>query len=554
MTLQIYHGSALTNVIVHDHCQISQHHIVMTLFCLLNYMLITSKPGCIKNQIMLSLIKIQRGISMNSINQFWNWWTKPSSKDEELTQREYTIRAVLFFLTFTCLVYLLFTLVGWLANIFNLAGFITTLVVSVAIGILDFLTFRGTWKLVNYLLPGLFWLVALACSILYGYSCEVALVHILAGVLSMILIDKWIAWLLYALGVSAYTFIGWIIAAGFPKDKLVSVFGFTLASFSIMLLVRFIRRQLEGNLESIHTLSVNLQREMSAHKQAEVEKQQLAEAYRFTLHNMEYNLFRLKKNLKGEIVYALNEGRIPQKAGRTTGVVFGKTLIDFAGEPEAQKNIPYYARAFRGETVIYDTEINGKTYSVILTPIEVDGKVNEVVGRSYDITGVKQIEEEKIYLSTHDPLTGLFNRPFFDAQMERLQYSQNYPISVLMADIDILKTINEQLGRSAGDELLRRTAQVLREAFRREDLISRIGGDEFAVLLSGSGESVCHLVMTRLKTSLAKYNLEHRDLPLELSVGIATGEEGESILKVFNLANQRMTEEQAAKRKLRSTS
>ena len=83
----------------------------------------------------------------------------------------------------------------------------------------------------------------------------------------------------------------------------------------------------------------------------------------------------------------------------------------------------------------------------------------------------------------HDPMTGLFNRAYFVEELKRLEPSRMYPITILMADLEGLKAINFQHGMAAGDELIRQAANLLRAAFRAEDLVARIGGDEFMAIM-----------------------------------------------------------------------
>ena len=108
---------------------------------------------------------------------------------------------------------------------------------------------------------------------------------------------------------------------------------------------------------------------------------------------------------------------------------------------------------------------------------------SKVIVSVVDITQQKRAEDRLRFLSTHDVLTGLYNRAFFEEETTRMERGRHYPISVLMVDVDHLKITNDRRGHAAGDSLLRRAAAVLRAAFRTEDVVARIGGDEFAVLL-----------------------------------------------------------------------
>jgi diguanylate cyclase (GGDEF)-like protein/PAS domain S-box-containing protein len=160
-----------------------------------------------------------------------------------------------------------------------------------------------------------------------------------------------------------------------------------------------------------------------------------------------------------------------------------------------------------------------------------------------DITERKRMEEKLLYLSTHDVLTGLYNRTHFDEEMAKLERGRQFPLSILMVDVDELKTVNDKQGHAAGDELLRRTAQVLGAAVRVEDVVARIGGDEFAALLIGADVSAAEKCLMRVKKSLEIHNSNYNGLSLSLSLGIATGSKGCLLTKVMQEADAYMYQE-----------
>jgi diguanylate cyclase len=123
---------------------------------------------------------------------------------------------------------------------------------------------------------------------------------------------------------------------------------------------------------------------------------------------------------------------------------------------------------------------------------------------------LKQIE----YLNFHDDLTGLYNRRFFEEELRRLDIPRNLPISIIMADINGLKLINDSFGHLVGDEMLQKTASCLKEVCREDEIIARLGGDEFVVILPKCNESQAELVISRIKDSLKKESI----YKLELSV------------------------------------
>lgn len=178
---------------------------------------------------------------------------------------------------------------------------------------------------------------------------------------------------------------------------------------------------------------------------------------------------------------------------------------------------------------------------------DVEGNPEAVVTTCEDITAQKEMEERLRYMSTHDGLTGLYNRAFFDEELSRLAKGRRFPASVLVADVDGLKTVNDIEGHAAGDELLREAALVLLRAFRAEDVVSRVGGDEFAALLPATDEEVAREIMERVRTSLDEHNRAGGGRGISLSLGAATAANGDELAKALILADGRMYQEKLQK-------
>lgn len=148
-------------------------------------------------------------------------------------------------------------------------------------------------------------------------------------------------------------------------------------------------------------------------------------------------------------------------------------------------------------------------------------------GIDIDITKIKENEEKIIYLSYRDQLTGLYNRRFFEEEMKRLDTKRNYPISVIMIDVNGLKLMNDAFGHEAGDELIKTLANTMREVFRADDIISRVGGDEFVVLLPSTSEADAEKLSKRFLSKLKEKKV--RNLDVSASIGYSTKED-ESML------------------------
>ena len=159
-----------------------------------------------------------------------------------------------------------------------------------------------------------------------------------------------------------------------------------------------------------------------------------------------------------------------------------------------------------------------------------------------DITDSKQKSEEIEYLSYHDPMTDLYNRRFFEDEIKRVDKEENLPIAIIVADVDGLKLANDAFGHSFGDLVIKEAAKTLKEVFRQDDIIARVGGDEFIILLKRTGEKEAHLLGERIKK--AEKNKEIGPLNLSISIGIQVKRDmSEDIIEVEKTAEDIMYKE-----------
>ncbi|MGM0380101.1 MAG: PAS domain-containing protein, partial [Bacillota bacterium] len=167
----------------------------------------------------------------------------------------------------------------------------------------------------------------------------------------------------------------------------------------------------------------------------------------------------------------------------------------------------------------------------------------------------KYIYDKKINkLTYNDSLTGLFNRRFFEKELTRLDTKRQIPISVIVADINGLKIINDSLGHEKGDKLLIKSANILKSLLRKEDILARQGGDEFAILLPQTKSREAEDIISRIKSVSKKTKGD--ELTVSIALGTATktkiNQDIYEILKKAdnNMYQNKLSESKSAKNKM----
>ncbi len=153
-------------------------------------------------------------------------------------------------------------------------------------------------------------------------------------------------------------------------------------------------------------------------------------------------------------------------------------------------------------------------------------------------------KNELEYISFHDSLTGLYNRSYFNKISNEQFYT--LPVAVFICDIDGLKTVNDKLGHAEGDRLICKAADILEQNFRETDVIARIGGDEFVVIVSDCDVKMAEMLYNRINQAIIKSN-ENNDVQLGISIGYAVSDNQSNIESLIKKADKLMYKRKAKK-------
>jgi len=199
----------------------------------------------------------------------------------------------------------------------------------------------------------------------------------------------------------------------------------------------------------------------------------------------------------------------------------GKSVIEMFGTSGKGRDIAY-SKALKGEHSIYDWEqvINGKTlyFESSISPIYDKNKsIIGAVGITRDITEPMQKQKEIEYISIHDFLTGLYNRRYFVEAFINVDNEDNYPLGIMMIDLNGLKILNDAYGHDAGDEALIKVATVLKNISGYGDIVCRIGGDEFAILSTQTNSVKLEKLKETIRLELADELVEN--IPVSVAIG-----------------------------------
>jgi diguanylate cyclase (GGDEF)-like protein len=232
----------------------------------------------------------------------------------------------------------------------------------------------------------------------------------------------------------------------------------------------------------------------------------------------------VRKIGQGDYEYVRVNDAFTSQTGLDTSDIIGLSPTRAFSQSIAEEMIAHYNDCLLAQVpVSFEMELdlpNGnKVFQFTLTPVHFD-KGDYIVSSAKDITDERSNQERVEYLSFHDQLTGLYNRHYFNHSLRRLDNQRNLPLSIIMIDVNGLKLVNDAFGHNLGDQLLHAAGQTISEHSRADDIVCRIGGDEFVFILPQTDEAGTETVVNRLRKACRDVRLG--PFQLSFSLGWAT--------------------------------
>lgn len=168
-----------------------------------------------------------------------------------------------------------------------------------------------------------------------------------------------------------------------------------------------------------------------------------------------------------------------------------------------------------------------------------EGNINGAVLIFRDFTEKKEKQEKIEYLSYHDQLTGLHNRRYWEEAIERIDKKENYPLSLILVDVNGLKMINDAFGHATGDKVLQKAADIMKAICKPEDIVARIGGDEFVIMMSKKDTAEVEELLKRMAPLFEQQSVGSAYISVSYGWGIKQLPE-EKMADIFKVAEDHM--------------
>ncbi len=168
----------------------------------------------------------------------------------------------------------------------------------------------------------------------------------------------------------------------------------------------------------------------------------------------------------------------------------------------------------------------------------------------FNVSGIIKYQKEFEFATLHDPLTALYNYVFFVEELKRYSKSREYPISILVYDIDGLQIINNKFGRDEGDKLILELSNIISTSVRTSDIVARISGNEFGVILLRAQPESIEKILWRIEEKIADFNFKNarEDYVLSASYGYSFAIEPSNLLDNLKMAEEELNRQKLLKK------
>jgi len=250
-------------------------------------------------------------------------------------------------------------------------------------------------------------------------------------------------------------------------------------------------------------------------------------------------IFEIDKNKRYVSVY----GRGVDKIKHTPEKYIGKNVIEVFGKDASNRDLAY-DKALQGESNIYDWEIKVDDevlyFESSISPIyDENNHVVGAVGISRDITEPKKRQDEIDFINCHDYLTGLYNRRYFAEMLKKYDEKKYYPLGIMNFDLNGLKILNDAYGHLYGDTALRQVGEVLLDSFKEQDIVSRIGGDEFAAIIPNTSYEEIEKIKNKIRNEISQITVENIHLSMAIGFDLKYDEQA-NIQDIIRFAENKM--------------
>ncbi len=213
--------------------------------------------------------------------------------------------------------------------------------------------------------------------------------------------------------------------------------------------------------------------------------------FHHVVNSMNNFIFKVIRNEKAQFIYMLSDGKLAHQLDLGNEKMVGKSPEDVFPSETAAVLKNNYEEAFQGEPVSYSYSFKGRQLLTFLSPVYRDGRVIEVIGNTNDISELQSAQEEIEFMAFHDLLTSLPNRRKFSDDLHHIIEKASrkmQEVAVFFLDLDRFKQINDSLGHTVGDELIKEVSILLKKLVGFEAEIYRFAGDEFVLIFPNSNE------------------------------------------------------------------